>query len=165
MVTPAGFRCYKQAATGLSEVISASGSAIVDGLIATTFAHSEKPLPPGGAGDPEEGSNSLRQGERSVEMSLRLIEAERAEHPVSLLCSVVSVTRGGHHAWRSRGRSARELCDGELAARSGASSTPRAVPRGRGGFRPSSPATTASGRPQAMRGALRWPKAGDDGCG
>ena len=49
-------------------------------------------------------------------MSLRLIEAERAQHPVSLLCSVVGVTRGGYYAWRSRGRSTRELRDGELAA-------------------------------------------------
>ena len=49
-------------------------------------------------------------------MSLRLIEAERAQHPVSLLCSVAGVSRGGYYAWRSRGRSARELRDGELAA-------------------------------------------------
>jgi hypothetical protein len=49
-------------------------------------------------------------------MSFRLIEAERARHPVSLLCGVVGVTRGGYYAWRSRGRSARELRDGELAA-------------------------------------------------
>jgi putative transposase len=48
-------------------------------------------------------------------MSFRLVEAERAQHPVSLLCSVVGVTRGGYYAWRSRGRSARELRDGELA--------------------------------------------------
>jgi len=48
-------------------------------------------------------------------MSFRLIEAERAQLPVSLLCSVVGVTRGGYYAWRSRGRSARELRDGELA--------------------------------------------------
>ena len=49
-------------------------------------------------------------------MSFRLIEAERAQHPVSLLCSVVGVSRGGYYAWRGRGRSARELRDGELAA-------------------------------------------------
>jgi putative transposase len=48
-------------------------------------------------------------------MSFRLIEAERAQHPVSLLCSVAGVTRAGYYAWRSRGRSARELRDGELA--------------------------------------------------
>src|SRR5438876_1734018 len=48
-------------------------------------------------------------------MSFRLIEAERAQHPVSLLCSVAEVTRAGYYAWRSRGRSARELRDGELA--------------------------------------------------
>ncbi len=47
-------------------------------------------------------------------MSFRLIEAERAQHAVSLLCSVVGVTRAGYYAWRRRGASARALADAEL---------------------------------------------------
>ena len=34
-------------------------------------------------------------------MRFRLIEAERAQHPVSLLCSVLGVTSAGYYAWRS----------------------------------------------------------------
>lgn len=47
-------------------------------------------------------------------MRFRLIEAERAQHSVSLLCSVLSVTRAGFYAWRRRGPSRRELRDREL---------------------------------------------------
>lgn len=47
-------------------------------------------------------------------MRFRLIEAERAQHPVSLLCSVLGVTRAGFYAWRQRLPSARELRDREL---------------------------------------------------
>jgi putative transposase len=47
-------------------------------------------------------------------MSFRLIEAERAQHPVSLLCSVLGVTRAGFYAWKRRGPSARERRDREL---------------------------------------------------
>jgi putative transposase len=49
-------------------------------------------------------------------MSFRLIEAERAQHPVSLLCAVLGVTRAGYYAWRSRGRSAHTRRDAELAS-------------------------------------------------
>ena len=38
-------------------------------------------------------------------MTFRLIEAEKAQHPVSLLCSVLGVTRAGYYAWRQRGPS------------------------------------------------------------
>ena len=34
-------------------------------------------------------------------MSFWLIEAERARHPVSLLCGVLGVTRAGYYAWRA----------------------------------------------------------------
>jgi putative transposase len=34
-------------------------------------------------------------------LSFRLIEAERAQHPVSVLCAVLGVTRAGYYAWRS----------------------------------------------------------------
>jgi putative transposase len=47
-------------------------------------------------------------------MRFRLIEAERAQHSVSLLCCVLGVTRAGFYAWRRRGPSARELRDREL---------------------------------------------------
>lgn len=48
-------------------------------------------------------------------MTFRLIEAEKAQHPVSLLCSVLGVTRAGYYAWRRRGPSRRVLGDAELA--------------------------------------------------
>jgi putative transposase len=49
-------------------------------------------------------------------MTFRLIEAEKAQHPVSLLCSVLGVTRAGYYAWRERGPSRRALGDAELAS-------------------------------------------------
>ena len=47
-------------------------------------------------------------------MSFRLIEAERAQHAVSLLCNVLGVTRAGFYAWKRRPPSARELQDEQL---------------------------------------------------
>jgi putative transposase len=47
-------------------------------------------------------------------MRFRLVEAERAQHPVSLLCSVLGVTRAGYYAWRRRGPSQRQLGDARL---------------------------------------------------
>jgi putative transposase len=44
-------------------------------------------------------------------MTFELIEAERAQHPVSLLCRVLGVTRAGFYAWKRRGRSKRSLAD------------------------------------------------------
>jgi putative transposase len=48
-------------------------------------------------------------------MSFRLIEAERAQHPVSLLCGVLGVTRGGYYAWKRRRTSKRRREDERLA--------------------------------------------------
>lgn len=48
-------------------------------------------------------------------MTFRLIEAEKAQHPVSLLCSVLGVTRAGYYVWRRRGPSRRALTDAKLA--------------------------------------------------
>jgi len=48
-------------------------------------------------------------------MKYRLIEAERAEHAISRLCTVLAVTRQGFYAWRRRGPSLRSLGDAELA--------------------------------------------------
>ncbi len=47
-------------------------------------------------------------------MRYRLIEAEKAEHRISRLCTVLGVTRQGFYAWRRRGRSLRQLGDDEL---------------------------------------------------
>jgi len=47
-------------------------------------------------------------------MTFRLIEAERAEHSISRLCSVLGVSRVGFYAWRRRPPSARALRDAEL---------------------------------------------------
>ena len=49
-------------------------------------------------------------------MTFRLIEAEKAQHPVSLLCSVLGVTRAGYYAWRRRGPSQRRLGDAALSS-------------------------------------------------
>jgi hypothetical protein len=49
-------------------------------------------------------------------MKYRLIGAERSQHPVSLLCSVLGVSRAGYYAWRNRPISPRERRDRELTA-------------------------------------------------
>jgi putative transposase len=46
----------------------------------------------------------------------RLIEAEKAQHPVSLLCDVLGVSRAGYYAWKDRPPSERRLRDLELVA-------------------------------------------------
>jgi putative transposase len=45
----------------------------------------------------------------------RFIAEEAAQFPVSLLCRVIGVTRGGYYAWRSRPPSARALADAKLS--------------------------------------------------
>ena len=47
-------------------------------------------------------------------MRYRLVEAEKAEHRISRLCTVLGVTRQGFYAWRRRGPSLRQLGDQEL---------------------------------------------------
>jgi putative transposase len=49
-------------------------------------------------------------------MCFRLIDAKRAQHPVSLLCSVLGVSRAGYYAWRDRLPSPRARRDDELLA-------------------------------------------------
>ncbi len=46
----------------------------------------------------------------------RLVDQERAHHAVSLLCSVLGVSRQAYYAWRGRVPSAHELRDRELRA-------------------------------------------------
>jgi putative transposase len=47
-------------------------------------------------------------------MKFRLIAAERAQHPVSLLCEVLGVSRSGFHAWLKRTPSRRWVSDVRL---------------------------------------------------
>lgn len=49
----------------------------------------------------------------------RFIAEEAAQFPVSLLCRVLGVTRGGYYAWRRRPPSARAIADAELSERIG----------------------------------------------
>jgi putative transposase len=47
-------------------------------------------------------------------MCFRLIDAKRAQHPVSLLCGVLGVSRAGYYAWKDRPACARRRRDDEL---------------------------------------------------
>lgn len=49
-------------------------------------------------------------------MTYRLVDVERAQHPVLRLCSVLGVSRAGFYAWKGRGSSRRDRADGELRA-------------------------------------------------
>jgi hypothetical protein len=52
-------------------------------------------------------------------MCFRLIDAKKAQHPVSLLCSVLGVSRAGYYAWKHRPASARRHRDDELISQIG----------------------------------------------
>jgi putative transposase len=47
----------------------------------------------------------------------RFIEAEKAEHPISLMCRLLGVSRSGFHAWARRAPSQRQLSDAWLLER------------------------------------------------
>jgi putative transposase len=47
-------------------------------------------------------------------MCFRLIDAKRAQHPVSLLCGVLGVSRAGFYAWKDRPACVRDRRDREL---------------------------------------------------
>jgi putative transposase len=47
-------------------------------------------------------------------MSFELIEAEEAHYPKALMCRALGLSRSGHHAYLTRGPSARELDDQRL---------------------------------------------------
>ena len=46
--------------------------------------------------------------------AFRLIAAEKANHPISVLCEMLGVSRSGFHAWERRPPSDRELADAWL---------------------------------------------------
>ena len=47
-------------------------------------------------------------------MCFRLIDAKKAQHPVSLLCEVLGVSRAGYYAWKQRPASERQRRDDEV---------------------------------------------------
>jgi transposase InsO family protein len=47
-------------------------------------------------------------------VSFELIEAEEAHYPKALMCRALGLSRSGHHAYRTRGPSARALADQQL---------------------------------------------------
>jgi putative transposase len=53
-------------------------------------------------------------------MCFRLIDAKKSQHPVSLLCSVLGVSRAGFYAWKDRPASPRARRDAELLEQIGA---------------------------------------------
>ena len=55
-----------------------------------------------------------RETDRRV-MCFRLVEAEKSEHRVSRLCTVLGVTRQGYYAWRRRQQSKRQVADRRLS--------------------------------------------------
>ena len=47
-------------------------------------------------------------------MRFRLIEAEKANFPIRVLCEVLEVSPSGFYAWRTRPRSERDKVENEL---------------------------------------------------
>src|SRR6266542_1678058 len=72
------------------------------------------PSPGGGEVDPAEGGGVFRAGDRSAAMTFQLIDQERPHHAVSLLCSVLDVSRQGYWAWKRRPVSRRRIEDERL---------------------------------------------------
>lgn len=50
-------------------------------------------------------------------MTFAFIDARKAEHPVSRMCRILSVSQSGYHAWKHRGLSLRRQHDRVLSAR------------------------------------------------
>lgn len=66
------------------------------------------------------------------ETSFEIIETEKDEFPVSMMCRVLGVSRAGYYAWRERGPSERAKQNIELAAEIGALRGALLVPPARG---------------------------------
>ena len=47
-------------------------------------------------------------------MSFELVEAEKGNYPKALMCRALGLSRSGHHAFRTRGPSRRDLEDQQL---------------------------------------------------
>ena len=47
----------------------------------------------------------------------KLIDAEKANYPISLLCRVLNVSRSGYYGWKDRPPSKREQEDARLSAK------------------------------------------------
>ena len=59
----------------------------------------------------------LREGEHDPVKCYRFVNAEKAHHPVAMLCRVIEVSRSGFYAWLGRGPSARATQDAQLTGR------------------------------------------------
>ena len=55
--------------------------------------------------------------------SFRLIDAEKANYPVAMLCRMLGVSKSGYYAWRSRPPSNRSRQDAALTEKISAIST------------------------------------------
>src|ERR671916_576032 len=73
------------------------------------------------SGDRRDGLTSDEREElrRLRRENRRLVDAKKAQHPVSLLCSVLGVSRAGYYAWKQRPASPRALRDAELCEQIG----------------------------------------------
>ncbi len=73
--------------------------------------------PRAGARHPQASRGPLRSGDRDPVSTYRIISAERASFPVSVMCEVLGVSRSGYHGWESRAPSDRALSDAWLTSR------------------------------------------------
>jgi hypothetical protein len=88
----------------------------------------------------------------------RFIAAEKAHHPVSLLCRVLGVSRASFYAWCDRGPSVHEQIDQQLLEQiSRIHRASRGTPTAPHACMPSSATTTGTGGPQAGRSADAHP--------
>src|SRR6266581_3636694 len=70
-----------------------------------------------GTRDLEKSRGLLRAGERDAVSCFRFVAAEKTNHPISLMCRVLGVSRSGFHAWEQRAPSERALVDARLSER------------------------------------------------
>jgi transposase-like protein len=73
--------------------------------------------PGAGARHSQASRGSLRSGDRDPVSTYRIISAERAIFPVSVMREVLGVSKSGFHAWERRAPSDRTLSDAWLTSR------------------------------------------------